>query len=99
VVLARTDVSEERVASIISVKGFSDLLVIPYIVPSSLILSTLMMEAIPSSEMSFLTRATLRHIPQDDIPHRQLCENLKSVVLVFFRDPSTIPVLACSGHI
>jgi hypothetical protein len=36
-------------------------------VSSSLALFTLMMETIRSSEMSFLTRATRRHIPEDDI--------------------------------
>jgi hypothetical protein len=36
-------------------------------VPSSLILVTLMMEAIRSSETSVLTRATWRHIPDDDL--------------------------------
>jgi hypothetical protein len=34
---------------------------------SSLILSTLMVEAIRSSETPFLTRATHRHIPEDGI--------------------------------
>jgi hypothetical protein len=38
-----------------------------YIVHSSLILSTLMMEAIYSSETSLITRATLHHIPEDGI--------------------------------
>jgi hypothetical protein len=35
----------------------------------SLILSTLMMEAIHSSETPVLTTATLHHIAEDDIPH------------------------------
>jgi hypothetical protein len=37
--------------------------------PSSLILSTLFVEAICSSERSVLTRATRRHSPDDGIPH------------------------------
>jgi hypothetical protein len=36
-------------------------------VPSALILCTLMMEVIRSSETSALTRATRRHIPGDGI--------------------------------
>jgi hypothetical protein len=36
-------------------------------VPSSLVLSTLMIKAIRSSETSSHTRATLRHIPEVDI--------------------------------
>jgi hypothetical protein len=38
-------------------------------VPSSPILVTLIMEAIRSSEASVLTRARLRHIPEDGILH------------------------------
>jgi hypothetical protein len=41
--------------------------VIANIVPSMLILFTLMMEAIHSSEMSVLKKATLHHIPEDGI--------------------------------
>jgi hypothetical protein len=56
VALARTDVSQERISSIIRVEGIgelgatSDLLVTANIVPGSVILSTLMMEVIHSSE-------------------------------------------------
>jgi hypothetical protein len=76
---ARSDVSEERVASIIRVeriKAVGTTLVVTSVlqllvtanVPSSLILVTLMMEAIRSFEMSVLSTATRRHIPEDDIP-------------------------------
>jgi hypothetical protein len=43
------------------------LLVTANVAPSSVILFTLMMEAIRSSETSSLTRATRRHIPEDGI--------------------------------
>jgi hypothetical protein len=42
-------------------------LVVTANVPSSLILSTLKTEAIYSSETSFLTRATRRHVKEEDI--------------------------------
>jgi hypothetical protein len=45
------------------------LLVTANIVPSLLVLSTLMMEAILSLEMSVLTRAMHDHIPEDGIIH------------------------------
>jgi hypothetical protein len=70
VTLVRTDVSEERIASIRAKRisaGVHQLLVTANVVPSSLILFTLMMEAICCSETSVLTRSTRRHIPEDVI--------------------------------
>jgi hypothetical protein len=43
------------------------LLVTAIVLPSLMILFTLIMEAIRSSETSALARATWRHIPEDDI--------------------------------
>jgi hypothetical protein len=56
------------------------LLVTANIVPSSLILVTLMMEALSSSESSVLTRATWRNVPEDGILRSHRSENLKSYI-------------------
>jgi hypothetical protein len=49
-------------------------------VPSSLIIFTLMMEVIRSSETSVLTRATLRNVPEYDIIQSHPHENFKSYI-------------------
>jgi hypothetical protein len=89
VTLVKTDVSGEIIPSIIRVKRISELgkalevwLVTVNVFPSSLILITLMMVVIRSSDTSVRPRATRSYIPEDDILHSYCRENLKSYIVL-----------------
>jgi hypothetical protein len=56
------------------------LVVTANVVPTSLILVTLIMEEQSSYEMSPLTRGTRRHIPEDAFLHSHCRENLRSYI-------------------
>jgi hypothetical protein len=91
VALLRTDVLEERIASIITVVGIGKLatflismlllLFTANVVPSSIILITLMMGATRFTETSVLTRATQRIIQEPQI-FREFCTLLHILRLV-----------------
>jgi hypothetical protein len=53
-------------------------LVTANVIPCSLILFALIMEAIISSETSVITRVTGPHVPEDGVLHSHSCENLRS---------------------
>jgi hypothetical protein len=93
VALVRTDVSEELSASNIKVTRIGELrttssvtinrLWLPVtanVVPSSVILVTLMMEELGSFETSVFTRPTRRNIPEASIVHSHRSKILKSYI-------------------
>jgi hypothetical protein len=77
VALVRTNVSEELSTSIIRVTRIGELGTLG-VVPSPLILVTLMMEALSSFKTLVLTIGAWRNIPEDAILHSRHRENLKS---------------------
>jgi hypothetical protein len=72
----RQDFVVSKGISLLEECGMLQLLVSANAVPSSLIFSTLTIEAIHCSQRSVL-RATRRHIPEEDILHSHRRENLK----------------------
>jgi hypothetical protein len=87
VTLVRTDVSEERIASIVRetrigdrvfIRSVLQFLVTANVFPSSMILFTLTMEATCSCETSVLTRVTWRNMPEDVTLYSHRRDNLES---------------------
>jgi hypothetical protein len=95
VALIRTDISEDRIASIFRVNEceqaqneFYESLPIQELTTSLCACShsfTLKMEAIRSSETSVLIRATRRHLPEDYNHHSHRRGNLKSYKALVLR--------------
>jgi hypothetical protein len=68
------------VRTILFLRSLRLLLITANVAPSSPILVNLMMEALSTSEMTVLARATKRNIPAGGILHSQRRRNLKSYV-------------------
>jgi hypothetical protein len=89
VLLARTDISEERIASIIRVERIGELRTTLLVTSNykmlwttsdSLIFFTLMTEAVSTSETLLLTRATRSHMQEEYILRSHRLESIKSYI-------------------
>jgi hypothetical protein len=76
--LVWTDVSEQRIASVLRVEKSASEEPPVHAGFSFADFSTMKMEVICSFETSVHARSTRRHIPEDDILHSHRRENLKS---------------------
>jgi hypothetical protein len=85
------DVTPCGSCKLVFLRSVPPLLVTPNVVPTSLSVSTLMMEAIRSSETSVLTRTVRRHIPECDIDEE---ENSVRLPLISARTEPT-PLYKC----
>jgi hypothetical protein len=108
--LVRTDVSEERISSIMRMTRICKLgttLTVASnrrtlrrntanVVPGSPFLITLMMEMISSYETSLFTRATRRNIPEKGVLHSHNRENRKSYKVSFQSLPTDSLFNSCS---
>jgi hypothetical protein len=96
VAVVRSDVSEERVSYIIvKVERISEL----GITLAVIIVSTLMMGAIHSSETSVLTRISHRHVPEDGILHSNRLKTFKQYysLSIIYLDISG-QIECCNGY-